>query len=496
MGSMAAHPARLADGGESGLWSPPDFKSSSRRDKPVAGAESEDRHGVRDGAGTSMAASWRAALVAGAALIAAGCSSGPLREIFMMPVPAAYDQTDVPFGVVAADGGEPAYLDMLFATNRAPSAGGKDDPWYTGERGYLLRVGAARIAFGDGDITWERARELSLLKERPDDFPLRVTGVQELGILPDSVTVFTPPGLAPDEATAGSRQFAQAVNERLSRSVTKDVFVYVHGYKVVFENPLLVSSELWHFLGYEGAFVAFSWPSTPSRLAYFKDVETARLSAWGLRRLLEYLARETDAERIHIIGYSAGTRVVINALHELALELGDQSDEAIRAKTKLGEVIIIGSDVDTGIFASYMLDGMLRVPERLTLYESSTDKALGVSEKVFRHRRMGELKPGGAMDEPMLRFLRANPRLALVDITGADGFDEGNGHAYFRKSPWVSTDVLMTLRYGLGPADRGLVPVGDGLPVWRFPPDYTERFSAALSQGRLRSPASATPAQP
>ena len=93
----------------------------------------------------------------------------------------------------------------------------------------------------------------------------------------------------------------------------------MHGYKVVFENPLLVAAELWHFLGYDGVFIAYAWPSTPKKLAYFSDLETTSLSAYNLRIFLEYLARETDAENIHIIGYSAGTRLVINALNQLAL---------------------------------------------------------------------------------------------------------------------------------------------------------------------------------
>ena len=66
-----------------------------------------------------------------------------------------------------------------------------------------------------------------------------------------------------DQRSVPSEQFAAKVNAKLAISRAKDVFIYLHGYKVVFENPLLVASELWHFLGYEGVFIAFAWPSTP-----------------------------------------------------------------------------------------------------------------------------------------------------------------------------------------------------------------------------------------
>jgi len=49
------------------------------------------------------------------------------------------------------------------------------------------------------------------------------------------------------------------------------------------------------------------------------DLETAALDAHSLRILITYLARETPAERISIIGYSAGTRLGIKAPDPLSL---------------------------------------------------------------------------------------------------------------------------------------------------------------------------------
>ena len=65
------------------------------------------------------------------------------------------------------------------------------------------------------------------------------------------------------------RRFVAAINQRLASSASKDVYIYSYGYKVDLENPLLIASELWHFLGYNGAFIAFSWPTTPKSLANF-----------------------------------------------------------------------------------------------------------------------------------------------------------------------------------------------------------------------------------
>lgn len=45
----------------------------------------------------------------------------------------------------------------------------------------------------------------------------------------------------------------------------------------------------------------------------------------------------------------------------------------------------------------------------------------------------------------------------------------------------MSRDVLMTLRYGLKPRERGLEQRGES-PIWRFPQDYPERSEAALAR--------------
>ncbi len=429
-----------------------------------------------------------ALLVMASYLSVVACSSGPPHELEMMPAPAAYEDADAPFGEEVPPGveGSLPQLAVLYATNRAPQEGeSADEPYYSGERGYLVRLGSAQMGLGNPDISWQEARSISLLKNRPDSFPVAVKGVDEFGILPESVSVFTPEQELQQADQEAGRAFLQAVETQLARSQLKDIFIYVHGYKVNFENPLMVASEMWHFLGYEGAFIAFSWPSTPDRLAYFKDVETARVSAWGLRKLVDFLSRESSARRIHIVGYSAGTRVVLTTLYEIALLHGGAAAGDIQGDTRLGNVILVGSDVDTGMFASYVLDGLLKVQERLTLYTSPSDAALHISEKVFSHRRLGEVLPG-TLDDRMREYMASTDRMSMIDVAEAENFDEGNGHGYFRRSPWVSSDILMTLRYGLEPAERGLEQ-REGSPIWRFPPDYLSRFDSALERQRRKA---------
>jgi esterase/lipase superfamily enzyme len=160
----------------------------------------------------------------------------------------------------------------------------------------------------------------------------------------------------------------------------------------------------------------------------------------------------------------------------------DVSKEQIVAETKLHNTILIGSDVDKHIFAGYLADGWFRTMNRFTVYMSSEDKALGMSQRVFGKSRVGQAIANPANLTPhFVELLEANRNFMIVDVTDAQGSLDGNGHSYFRSSPWVSSDVLMNIFYNLAPEERGLVRDPD-YPIWSFPPDYIERLRAALQK--------------
>jgi len=395
-----------------------------------------------------------------------------------MPAPAVYeDGTLSPFP-------EDFQVDIdqrrgiFYATLREPASADAVDGPYLDKRGRVGRLGIGRVEFASGPREWQEVVGISLAKEREGDFRLRLAEVTEFGILGDTVTEFADPAFLPADLSAPRRRFAESVNTALRRSTHKDILVYVHGYKVPFPEPLLVSAELWHFLGYEGAVVAFSWPSTPSRFAYFADLDTADVSAFGFRKFLRFLARETDVERIHLLGYSAGTRLVALTVHQLALTNKALDRDAALANTKLGQVILVGADIDRDLFATYIADGLLDNVEGLNIYMSETDAALGVSRFLLSYDRLGQMFTQD-IPETSTQFLLEAENLRLINVTEAEGAASGNGHGYFRNSPWASSDILTSLRYGLGPAERGLIREG-GSPVWTFPPDYVARLRKAI----------------
>ena len=428
----------------------------------------------------------RLTLLPGLVLLAilVGCASAPVDQIELMPAPDVYGdgllnplpETN-PFDRIPYDG-------ILFATDRAPATEEDPEQYYRNDRGQVVRLGVAEIQFGKKEYTWEFARRISMLKSRTEDYPVKISSVDEWGIMGSTIPYWFDMSLISEDEMPpdATDRFADAINAQLAASKKKHVYIYVHGYKVVFENPVLVSAELWHFLGYDGAFIAYSWPSTPSKFAYIKDSDTAAGYARNLRLLLEFVAENTDAEEIHVIGYSNGTRLVIRAMEQLALIHDGESADEIWKQLRLRNVILVGSDLDRGVFGTYMADGLLNVSKHLSIYMSRYDKALGFSQFLTRRERLGQLYGGkGGEIHPLARqaLIDYRSQISFINVSDAEGSDTGNGHGYFRSSPWASSDVLMTMYYGLTPEQRGLVKQQD-LPIFTFPPDYISRLWNAI----------------
>jgi esterase/lipase superfamily enzyme len=104
---------------------------------------------------------------------------------------------------------------------------------------------------------------------------------------------------------------------------------------------------------------------------------------------------------------------------------------------------------------------------RLTIYASPEDRALRISQILFRSRsRVGQLRPEDLSPKSQ-KYLATLGRVDLISYQGTrtDFF----GHSYFTSNPQVSSDLIELIRYGkrLGQPGRQLIRTG---PVtWRFP---------------------------
>jgi esterase/lipase superfamily enzyme len=413
---------------------------------------------------------------------ACGCSTYRPFTDQMMLTPSLYYATGIDPYTEKAPISADLTLNIFYATDREPVNENDPQRYYSNRRGHLLRLGEAKVKIQKKGVTWEDLKKYSLLKERTGSFPLQVSDAQEYGPLsleiPKIMREYNE-----DAAKAASKEFVAKINERLKETSRKDIYIYVHGYKVEFENPVVIAAELWHYLGYRGVMLAYAWPSTPRTLAYSGDVETAQYSAQNLRYLLEFLAKHTDTERIHIIAYSAGTRLGAAAVRDLALVYSRDDPEALHRELKIENLILIGSDLDRGILRSYARDRMTEVPRYFTVYSSRKDEAMMMSKFIYGHDRVGDFNRLGNVSDDAVEYLKENPNLAFIDVTGAANTKADHGHGYFRQSPWVSSDIFIALLSGRRPEERGLIH-GERGGAWKFPEDYLERIQALAEEAK------------
>jgi len=141
---------------------------------------------------------------------------------------------------------------------------------------------------------------------------------------------------------------------------------------------------------------------------------------------------------------------------------------------------------DDGVFDPFVYTGsVIDLPSDEILYATDRLPADGSDESLFYRNqrsdfmRLGEVWAEG-MDPAEAEYLYQNEAaISVINVTEASQAAAGNGHGYFRQSPWASSDILATLAYGLSPPERGLVRGGDS-PIWSFPADYIERLRAAI----------------
>jgi len=108
--------------------------------------------------------------------------------------------------------------------------------------------------------------------------------------------------------------FYTGLRARVQGSPRKEAFVFVHGFNVTFENAARRTAQLAYDLDFQGAPIFYSWPSQGGLLQYAVDETNAVWTVPHLKELLTGVARQSDAESVHLIAHSMGNRALTSAL--------------------------------------------------------------------------------------------------------------------------------------------------------------------------------------
>jgi len=344
---------------------------------------------------------------------------------------------------------------------------------YSNTESSEVSIGMCLIGFGNEDMTWEDLSEVSRRTQRDTGVPLSIAGIMEVGRYPYNAS-----GPMPDK-NGGTNWLMANINESINSSRDKDILIYVHGAKVNFYNASVFAAQLDHFMGRDMTSIAFSWPTRQNIFAYAMgdDKERAYRSASALVSLIILLAEKTQVRHINILTWSAGGRLVTSALAQMRELHPEETAEQLSSRYHLGVVYFAAADVPKDEFIE-ALPAMNDLAQRIVVTGSSKDDALESARIVMgESTRIGQTTVE-LSDEQRETVLRAN-RLEYVNLSKGQesrGFDI-TGHRYWFNHPWASSDVLLTIRTDLEPAERGLQQ-GDSPLVWWMPDDYPERLKS------------------
>jgi esterase/lipase superfamily enzyme len=242
-------------------------------------------------------------------------------------------------------------------------------------------------------------------------------------------------GASPGSAAQGHDEFFRAVAARLDRMPRRQIFVFVHGYDLEFNEAALWAAQLKADLGFSGVAVFYSWPSLASRLRYSADENNAEWSVAHLEKFLEELAARAPGSAIHLIGHSLGSRTLLRALDGIAKE---KSEAPMRM---FEQIIFAAPDVDSDVFRQ-LAPSAAALGERVTLYTSAQDRALGTSGHLHGYPRAGD-------SEYELVLL---PNVDTVDATAVS--DSKLHHDYFMDRREMLADLFQLLENGTPPERR------------------------------------------
>ena len=431
---------------------------------------------------------------AAAALAALPCACAER----LMPTPVGFsDAGGDPFARTPAHA-RTDEVRLFVASNRGVRAGAPPEEYFTAGRTQQLRLGTMGVSIAGDGMPWPDLEAVSRTWPREGGPVVSLRSIDDFGPVWEGI-----PGLASSTKAdlAVIDRFAASLRAELEASASKQLFVFIHGFNTTVPGNAAVAACMFHYLGRDGAFLCFEWPSRGDLFAYQADKTAAAASIRMFRELLMRLGARTGADRIHVLAHSAGAPVAIDAFLELRLMHSEEPAAKVRDRYRLGRLVLVAPDMDLGEFRDAVADGATDLPERVTLYVNSRDKALDIASWITGFARLGQ--PLDVLTPRQVEFLEDDANVDLVDVAGAEHrFGSWLGHSYFHEDPWVSTDVLMTLSTPLHPIDRGLQR-DDGRKVYAFGPAYPQRAQEAArrafptgSRAPAPAPVSATPETP
>lgn len=262
-------------------------------------------------------------------------------------------------------------------------------------------------------------------------------------------------------------QFAESIKASMARTALfkKQALVFVHGFNVDFDEAAQRTSQIAFDLEFDGALIAFSWPSLGNGdpVSYGLDRSRADDSVDRFVAFLDQASAQLPDVTFHILAHSMGNRILARALSKIAARPESS------ARPKLGEVILAHADADPEWCVE--LGKARHIVRGITNYVNQDDWALLASKAL----RIGKERCG--------RLPRVYDGIETIDTTGMGGkaswktllFGQENHHGVFANDPLLFGEITRLIASGQRPPHERTAELAkreddEGRLYWAYDP--------------------------
>ena len=402
-------------------------------------------------------------------LLLSACS----QPMALMPTPNLYAKNQYLDEKVPSSYRKPN-MELIYVTDRAATPNGKER--YSSGRSNSMAFGVANVGFEDKTLDWDKLLVESNKDKRAVKYLYSMNQANEVGRFPASPYTFKPSadGMKIDASVLKQKSIQEEklknlIRDKLNKSKKKDVVLFVHGFNNTFNESVFTLAGIWHFLERQAVPLVYSWPAASGGLTgYFKDRESGEFTIFHLKETLRVLFDMPEIENIHIIAHSRGTDVVTSTLRELVIENRARGGDPAK-DFGIENLILAAPDLDFGIIQQRLMAEQFGPAfGQITIYTSSGDNALGLSQWLMSSLRFGRLSSQDVGQNAQDIF-QAVGNVSLVKVPKSDGF---GGHDYFHSNPAVSSDLLSVIMHNAPPGSKARPLTRIENNFWSLPADY------------------------
>ncbi len=258
-------------------------------------------------------------------------------------------------------------------------------------------------------------------------------------------------------ASTSKEEFLSFVRARLdgAKKYEKQAVVFIHGYNTEFDFAIYRTAQMAYDLDFDGVPFLYSWPSGTGITGYVADRESAEQAEPYLREFIELVVKESGAKSVSVIAHSMGNLPLLRTLRDMAPTLPEG--------VKFDQIVLAAPDVDRNVFEQLARD-LSKIGQGVTLYASSSDRAMDAARRVANAPRAGDVPPEG----PVIV-----PGIDTIDITAVSTDAMALNHSSYAERSALLNDIGLLLRTRERPPEKR-IPILEKITIergqyWRYP---------------------------